>query len=328
MQVSVVVPTYNRRDMVVRCIQTLLRQEFPPAQYEIIAVVDGSSDGTPSALRELKSSSRLEIIEQENRGLAAARNSGLHRSRGDIVIFVDDDMLCESQLVSEHFAAHACERPVIAVGAVFLSDDTPLTLAAECFNREVGAFFLQDRKHPVSAGTPPLIFGNTSVRRQWLMDAGGFDERFRMREDADLAIRLCSAGLRTAYVRNAVAYQQYRKTSADLIRDAVAFAPADLLFASKHPEARVPTFLSRIAAESRWKRVARKAAAISPRCVDAVLAPVCTFTEARMSSSLCRRVGVRALQIRRGVHWYHHVRRLQQKKATALIPAASPAHQG
>jgi glycosyltransferase involved in cell wall biosynthesis len=68
MNVSVVVPTYNRLELVTRTLEKLFAQTFPPLQYEIIVVVDGSTDGTAQAIRTLTPACRLRVIEQENGG--------------------------------------------------------------------------------------------------------------------------------------------------------------------------------------------------------------------------------------------------------------------
>jgi len=308
MQVSVVVPTFNRRDIVLRTVKTLFTQNVPTAGYEIIVVVDGSTDGSAAALRALHPACRFRVIEQENRGLAGARNTGFRAAEGELIVFLDDDMLCDATLVREHCAAHRPNEAALGLGAIFLSPDSPPGLAAECFNREVGAYHLQHRQNPVLPWPrSACVFGNSSIPQRVLIGVGGFDERFRMREDAELGARLFAAGVQPRYLPAAVAYQFYRKTAGDLIRDAEAFAIADLLFVHKHPELLNETFLGRIANEPRWKRASRRIAAACPPLADILLAPPCWLSEAFPRVRVLRSLGVRALQIRRGIHWYRKV---------------------
>ncbi len=305
MQVSVVVPTFNRRTIVLRTIETLFGQNFPAEDYEIIVVVDGSTDGTAAALRALQPPCRFRVIEQENRGLAGARNTGFRVAEHELIIFLDDDMLCDPLLVREHHSAHRAHERAIGFGPVFLSADSPPSLAAECFRREVGAFYLEHRQNPeLPWPRSACIFGNTSLPRSLLIEAGGFDERFRMREDDELGARLFAAGAVARYVPTAVAHQVYEKTAADLIRDAEAFGVADRLFVRKHPQLSGQTFLGRIETEARWKRRLRRIAAACPPAADAMLAPLCWLGEAFPQLGSVRGLGVRALQIRRGIHWY------------------------
>jgi GT2 family glycosyltransferase len=308
MEISVVVPTFNRRHIVTRTLQTLAAQCFPAAKYEIIVVVDGSIDGTADALRRVDLACRFRVIEQENRGLAGARNTGFRAAEADLILFLDDDMLCDPGLVAAHVAAHNGAGSIIGFGAIFLSPDSPHTLAAECFNREIGAYHLKHKRTP---GSPwqesDCVFSNSSLPRRVLFRTGGFDESFRMREDAELGARLFASGVRPRYVPEAVAYQFYAKSSADLIRDAERFAVADLMLLEIHPEALSHGAFGRIAYEPRWKRLARQIAALSPAMVDIFLTPLCGLGQAFFGFQPIRNIGVRALQLRRSIHWYRKV---------------------
>lgn len=308
MDISVVVPTYNRREMVKRTIESLFGQNFPPTDYEIVAVVDGSEDGTAAALRELRAPCRFSIVEQPNGGLAAARNTGASVAQGDLLLFLDDDMLCVPELVAAHVHAHVHSPRTVGFGCIFLSPESPPSLAAECFNRELGAFYLRQKIKQASVELElEHVFGNSSLPRELLREAGGFDASFRMREDLELWVRLAGMGAHAAYVEDAVAYQYYAKTNADLIGDAEAFAVADVMFARKHPEVRHYGQLEMLERTPRWKRPLRRIAAVSPATVDLMLAPLCGLGEMFFSVPMLRNLGVRALQMRRRAHWFHKV---------------------
>ena len=311
MEISVVIPTFNRSEIVSCTLNTLFAQDFPASLCEIIVVVDGSTDGTAAALKSLKPPCRFRIIEQENRGLAGARNTGYRAAQAPLVLFLDDDMLCDPGLVSAHVAAHRGHDPIVAFGALFLSIDSPPSLAAECFNREIGAFHLKQRSDPSAKWQmSDCIFGNASLSRELLQRLGGFDEKFRMREDLELGVRLFSAGVQSLYVSNAISYQHYEKTSADLIRDAEMFAVADVQFARKHPEAQIQGHLSWLEKEPRWKQAIRSFAASSAVFEVCCLAPLCSLGQRFFRISALRNIGVRALQIRRRIHWLRIVERL------------------
>lgn len=89
--VSVIITTHNRSALVMETIESVLAQSF--TDYEVIVVNDGSTDDTATALRPLVESGKIRYIEQENQGLAAARNTGFAEARGDLISFVDDDDL-------------------------------------------------------------------------------------------------------------------------------------------------------------------------------------------------------------------------------------------
>ena len=308
MDISVVVPTFNRREIARRSLEALFAQTLAPTRFEIIVVVDGSTDGTAASLSELKPACRFRVIEQENRGLAGARNTGYRAAAADLVLFLDDDMLCDPGLVAAHVAAHTELGRCVAFGAIFLSPDSLPSLAAECFNREIGAFYLERRRSPgLEWQITNCVFGHASLSRALLEELGGFDETFRMREDLEFGIRLFRAGARPQYVGSAIASQYYEKISADLIRDAEAFALADVKLARKHPEAVIKGNLNWLAKEPRWKQRMRRVAASAPSIADFMLSPLCGIGEAFFRVPALRNLGVRTLQMRRRIHWYHKV---------------------
>src|SRR5262245_8840024 len=100
-RVSVIVPTYQRRDLVLEAVSALGRQEFEHP-FEVIVVVDGSQDGTAEALQQATWSFPLHVIVQANQGLARARNRGAAEAAGEILLFIDDDMTADPRLLAEH----------------------------------------------------------------------------------------------------------------------------------------------------------------------------------------------------------------------------------
>jgi hypothetical protein len=120
-----------------------------------------------------------------------------------------------------------------------------------------------------------------------------------------LGVRLFRQGARSVYVERAVAYQYYAKTHADLIRDAEAFAIADVRFGQEHPDAWTTGHLSSLGRAPRWKLTLRRIAAMSPEATDLVLSPACGLGELLFDVPFFCNLGVRALQIRRRIHWLH-----------------------
>jgi glycosyltransferase involved in cell wall biosynthesis len=102
LSISVIVPTYNRRETLICSLETLFVQTVPASQVEIIVVVDGSTDGTVETLRHLRPECRFQVIEQENRGPAAARNAGARAAESELILFLDDDMRCDMELLRAH----------------------------------------------------------------------------------------------------------------------------------------------------------------------------------------------------------------------------------
>lgn len=313
MKVSVIIPTYNRRETVLRTVDSVIEQDFPHADYEIIIVVDGGSDDTAEALRSFDTKRRLRIVEQENRGLPGARNSGFRIAAGDLLVFLDDDMLCTREWLRAHVAAYESCRgsETVGLGAIYIAKDHPPSLAAEMFRMGQGGQFLLHRDSPDEPWPANVwSFANTSIPRRVLEIAGGFDERFRMREDCELGTRLLKAGLRQRFVPDAIAYQRCDKTARELVRDAELFAEYDLLFVKKHPGWMPHDFIAKIRQESSWKRSVRHLLSGHLRFSDAVLTPLCAMGERQQMPAPLRKLALRSLLLRCGLHWYSRMEKI------------------
>src|SRR4051794_19573445 len=104
--VSVVIPTHNRIERLKRVLVALECQNYALGDFEVIVVSDGSSDGTDEYLRTLTTPLQLHAVAQPNQGVAVARNNGMRKATGDIILFVDDDVVPAPQLITEHVGIH------------------------------------------------------------------------------------------------------------------------------------------------------------------------------------------------------------------------------
>lgn len=236
---SVVVPTFERRDVVLRSVEALAAQRVD-SPFEAIVVVDGSSDGTAAALRALRPPFPLLVLEQPNRGAAAARNAGAARARGGILLFLDDDMEAAPDLLAAHLVRHRDGAEAV-VGHVPLHPDSGDTVLP----RAVGAW-AEERLRRLSRpgaqlAAEDLLTGQLSVRRSLFEALSGFDERFTAggsfgNEDLDLGIRLAASGARIEFAPEAVSRQRYVVTPRAYLRQWRDAGRADVRLARKHPE--------------------------------------------------------------------------------------------
>jgi len=113
MFVNVIIPTYNRKELLRRTLASLAQQTFPADRFEVIVVDDGSSDGTEALARNTFPFS-LRYLRKTNQGATAARNRGAKHSKGEYLVFVDDDIVLEpitlAALVNE---LSLCQRTII-----------------------------------------------------------------------------------------------------------------------------------------------------------------------------------------------------------------------
>lgn len=100
-RLSIIVPIYQVVDYLCKCVDNLLKQDFPSSDYEIILVDDGSLDECPNICDSYgKIYNNIRVIHRENGGLSAARNSGLEVAQGEYVMFVDSDDYIEPNVLS------------------------------------------------------------------------------------------------------------------------------------------------------------------------------------------------------------------------------------
>jgi len=195
---SVVVPTYNRRDSLRITLEGLARQTEPMDSFEVVVVSDGSTDGTDQMLSELASGLpyTLRAFTQSNGGPSTARNRGVREARGEVIVFLDDDVEPLPEFLCRHRKHHGNEDRVAILGPMSpdpgRSPIEPVWIAWEHAKlQEIYEMFRPGGKHFSQKARPMHFYsGNASVKRRWILDVGGFDETFKRQEDVELAERL------------------------------------------------------------------------------------------------------------------------------------------
>lgn len=115
--VSVIIPTYNRAELLKCSLKSLIKQSIPHKDYEVIVIDDGSRDRTKDVCRELQKALPLRYFYQDNSGISAAKNMGVFTSRASILFFFDDDDVADKNLLREHLRIHI-EHPEENVAAL------------------------------------------------------------------------------------------------------------------------------------------------------------------------------------------------------------------
>lgn len=235
---SVIVPTHERREIVVRDVAALARQR--DADFEAVVVVDGAGDGTAAALRELELPFRLTVIEQENQGAAAARNAGASAARGELLLFLDDDMEADPGLLAEHDRSHR-EGADLVVGDMPLHPDSSRNLLSWGVGQWAATRRRRLEAHGAEPGLDDLLTGQMSITRAGFDLVEGFDTSFTREglfggEDIDFGYRVLQAGLRVAFNPAAISRQYYDVDPADYLRRARETGRSEAELVRKHPE--------------------------------------------------------------------------------------------
>ncbi len=231
MFLSIVIPTYNRQPILEKCIQALENQVIDDPQlitgYEIIVVDDGSTDNTISWLRE-QSFPHLRWFQQDHQGPATARNLGVNKAKGDIIVFIDSDLI-----VTENFLQAHGNRLKFSSDRAFTYGRVINTANLE--NPTSEPYKLTDFSAAYFAT------GNVAIHRQWLEKAGLFDPQFQLYgwEDLELGVRLKKFGLKLIKCPDAVGYHWHPPFSLDqlpsLIEKEIERGKMGVIFYQKHP---------------------------------------------------------------------------------------------
>jgi glycosyltransferase involved in cell wall biosynthesis len=253
---SVIIPTYQRRDLIVSTVMALAGQRFA-GTFETIVVVDGATDGTAEALRVLQPPFPLTIIEQDNMGSAAARNRGAIRARGEFLLFLDDDMEAHPDLLAEHEASHRAGAAAV-MGHIPIHPQSPPGLLTV----RVGIWAEDRAKRLSQPGATPgledMLTGQLSLRRDLFERLAGFDIGFRQQvtsgnADTDFGCRLLESGCAVVFNPRAISWQTYIVTPRSYLRRFREVGRADVRFVKKHPEQFDQIFTARkLGARRRW----------------------------------------------------------------------------
>jgi len=204
--VSVIIPTFNRSANLSRCLDSLFNQTYPKDRYEIIIVNDGSRDNTENVLREYKKKAPCEFIgiTQENQGIAIATNSGISKSKGDIICFTGDDCIPENNWITLLVNGFTDEK-IGAVGGKVVSYQVKTQI--QQFVEDCGCL---DQEKFVKKNT--MITGSAAYRRHILTDIQGLDDHMNACIDLDISIKTQLLGYTLKYVPDAIVYHDHPAT--------------------------------------------------------------------------------------------------------------------
>ena len=236
--VSVVIPTFNRRRQLERTLVGLAAQTSPDHGFEVIVVSDGSTDGTDEWLRSGATPLPVLAHSQANAGPAAARNRGLEAAQGTLVVFLDDDVVPAPDLLTAHVRNHrSLDDDAVVIGPMRTPDDFVLSPWVKWEQRTLYRQYDALLRGDWEATPRQFYTANASVARRHLAAAGGFNPSFRRAEDVELAYRLADAGLSFVFAPDAVVFH-YAERSFDSWRsNAEAYGHNDVRFGRDHGQA-------------------------------------------------------------------------------------------
>ena len=276
LQVSVVIPTYNRLSRLQRVLAAFATQTFPTDNFEVVVVSDGSSDGTDEYLATVSLPFPLTVVTQANAGPAAARNRGVEAARGEIVLFVDDDVVASPELIERHVASHrSAGQDAVVIGPMMTPGDFAMRPWVEWEQQMLYKQYDAMNAGLYSAGFRQFYTGNASLPRARFVAAGGFDTRFRRAEDVELGYRLDRAGVGWVWNADAVGHHYADRPYTSWLRTARDYGINEVVFG--RDEGQDPT-LSRVRTEFTQRspviRILARACVAAPWLERALTAPL------------------------------------------------------
>ena len=218
---SVIIPTYNRREVLRRCLDALAAQTEPAGCFEIVVGDDGSTDGTAAMVTAWAAGAAVHVryFHQLNAGANAARNAAIRLAIAPILLIINDDTIAVPGLLAAHLAMHRAhpDEAVCVLGCMTISPDLPPSLFAALHH---DASFRQFAGR-TELGWDAFFTCNLSVKRGFLLRHGLFDEELRWHEDIELGERLVPHGLRLLYCPEALGLHHHFLAEPDYLQIAV-----------------------------------------------------------------------------------------------------------
>ncbi len=239
MNISIVIPTYNRKQILKKCLKALENQKLNEniSNYEVIVVDDGSTDGTTSWIKKNNEVlSHVVLYEQEHGGPALGRNLGVMKSKYEIIIFIDSDLIVLDDFITCHvnkllFSWNKNNKKCFTYGSVINTSNFT--------NPESESYKLTDCSFAYFAT------GNVAISKELLLSVGLFDTSFSLYgwEDLELGERLKKIGTKLVKCPEAVGFHWHPPFDCrqidSLISQEKERARMALIFYKKHSNLRV-----------------------------------------------------------------------------------------
>ncbi|MBU0686811.1 MAG: glycosyltransferase [Candidatus Margulisbacteria bacterium] len=240
--VSVVIGTYNQKEVLRKTLRSLFEQSIAYDLYEVIVVDSSSTDGTEEMIRSLNPHCDLEYIKQPNLGKGAARNRGIKEAKGDIIIITDADIIANDRLVEEHLLIQTKYKNVITEGLEYNFKNIKGNLK-DPNNLEP---YIKEKIKPLQKiRWSYFLTGNLGAKKKTLLEAGLFDEDFTGYgwEDIELGYRIHKMGVPIIYLPTAINYHYHPVSDEETVNRKYNMGKSAARFYLKHPNFEIKMFL-------------------------------------------------------------------------------------
>ena len=232
--VSIIVPAYNEREVIVQRLENLFQLDYPPEEYEIIVVESGSTDGTFETVQEYiahrpRQAPEMKLLrEQDRRGKASAINLGKQHARGEIVLVTDANSAFDESVLRE-MMPHFQDPRIGAVGGRYLvSNPDNVYTSSESFYWDLEYIM---RRGEAALDSACLFHGEINAWRKNLVAEADTEI---ISEDLDMAIRIRRQGYKIEYEPEAIVYEPTAQTASGQIVRRKKVSTGTILCLLKH----------------------------------------------------------------------------------------------
>ncbi len=236
LELSVIIASHNRRELLRRCLEALCSQTVDFAPIEVVVADDGSTDGTAPMVESFPAPFTLRVLHLPKGGKSAALNAAIDAARGRVCLFLDDDIVAAPELLEEHLRTHRQTSQALGMGVLVQEPPTD----GDPYSRAFAKIWNQRYRERLGreAEWTDCYGANFSVPRATLIDVGGFAEDAPAIEDLELAFRLCRAGCSARFLPRATAVHDDQKPGGRILADEERFGAWCTEFVKAHPETR------------------------------------------------------------------------------------------
>ncbi len=250
MDITVIIPTYNRCEILKLCLQKLCNQTLAKDKYEIIIVDDGSQDETKKVTEKALQTSGIKwkYFFQENQGQGIARNLGIKKANGNVIAFIGDDIIVDKHFLEEHLRMHKKfdQTNVGVLGFIDWHPDlkiTPfmewLTNGSSIFGKFGGHQFAFEKLQGKKWTDYNFFYTSNISLKKELLQKHQFDTSFQNYgwEDIELGYRLTKEeNLQLRYNPHAIGYHHHQMDETSLAPRMRMIGKSSHIFHQKYPE--------------------------------------------------------------------------------------------
>ncbi|MFC1736048.1 glycosyltransferase family 2 protein [Candidatus Hydrogenedentota bacterium] len=231
-QISIVIPLHNQGRLVPSLFNGLAAQTFN--DFDVVFIDDGSTDDTTEMVEHIKGETpfKFRLIRQEHQGTNVARNRGFCETDSALILYMDGDVEPKPRLVEAHIEAHRThpDENIAVLGSILQPDDaTPMMKFTS-----TGMWDSLSTEQTLSWRY--FFTTNISVKKEFLLNNGGFNEELRRFQDLEFGYRLGKAGLEIVYCSEAAGIHKHYAGFSELLEKTRQYGDALSQLLALHPE--------------------------------------------------------------------------------------------